>query len=795
MASSGQQSSSSIACYAKLVGPSQTVYYLTRTRATLGRRTLYPEGTMYEDGSLVPMPDFFIGDSRNISRIHATLHYNIGDPHTPSYWAVTCHSRNGLIVDGLFVDSATGPFTVRSRSLLQFGDSCWYFLLPNEAGKYVDCMVRPAPVCYVPLPLVSRSARRDEEEREKEREERRKRDRAERAARLALESATAPPSTLPNPLTSLPPPPPPPAISGWSRTERDVIKELAVQWPIARMDKIMDGVRKAGIKRAESEVESFIVTLVAAIMKLSDTSTVKQLRIVVPKAAALLFAPVPSTPTTPRQPPPAPTPLLSSLVIWHSLMKNHTVYSKRITSLYYLHNQMTDRGSLYLLADLMSQPRGRLPALWWDQWCDEDLLLGIYKWGYGRWDEMRADKELRFYNQMEEIKEKRRTDRTERGPGDDGDERMEDEEREDVDEDEDMDEEEDGEEDDEGGDGHSAKRKKQKTSTNNSRSSSPTPSTLVPANVSKGKTADGWPIPLALVGRFRQLLKVMKARDDFEGKKGSGGSRRRLVTKDNWYEDERSVFVKALLMYGGPATSSQAAAAFKGGRHWARVREWWPIFGRHSDESMDKRLEALQVEARSLLSLLNPQQVVNAKRQQLYDTLASLHTDPVQPTLPPHLTPILSHLLLEHLRLFDVSRCAEPPASFTTPIVSGSLPSWWRGSVDDRQLVLYVRSVGWRTTALDMETGWVERPGGGLLMWLREVGNVKGMTALVARWMECVQEWETSLVGKSGQSNHSGNSNNHSHSSSSTNVTSSSDGSSAEVLKSSKDKPQPKERH
>ena len=60
MTSGGQPSSSSIACYAKLVGPNQTVYYLTRTRATLGRRTLYSEGTLYEDGSQVSMPDFFI---------------------------------------------------------------------------------------------------------------------------------------------------------------------------------------------------------------------------------------------------------------------------------------------------------------------------------------------------------------------------------------------------------------------------------------------------------------------------------------------------------------------------------------------------------------------------------------------------------------------------------------------------------------------------------------------------------------------------------------------------------------
>ena len=543
MANSGQLSSAPVACYAKLVGPNQTVYYLTRTRATVGRRTLYPEGTMYEDGSLVPMPDIAIGDARSISRIHATLHYNIGDPHTPSHWAITCHSRNGLLVDGLFVDKSTGPFTVRSRSLLQFADSYWYFLLPNEAGKYVDCMVRPAPVCYVPMPIVQRSARKDEEEREKERDERRKKERAERAAKLALDPSSTLPPPPPNPLTALPPPPPPPPASGWSRLERDVIKELAVQWPIARMDKMMDGVAKAGITRTEEEVELFIITLVAAIMKMSDPSTVKQLRVVVPKAAALLFAPVPSNPAAPRQPAPAPTPLLSSLVVWHSLMKNHTVYSKRITSLHYLHHQMVDRGSLYLLADLMSAPRGRLPALWWDQWCDEDLLLGIYKWGYGRWDEMRQDKELRFRKQMDEIAEKRRASRA---AGDDGDERM-DEDRDDMEEDEaDEDEEDDGDDDgDDSGERHSAKRKKQKTSANNSRSSSPTPSAHVPANVSKGKTADGWPIPLALVGRFRQLLKVMKARDDFEGKKGSSGSRSRLVTKDGWYEDERSIFVKS----------------------------------------------------------------------------------------------------------------------------------------------------------------------------------------------------------------------------------------------------------
>ena len=166
------------------------------------------------------------------------------------------------------------------------------------------------------------------------------------------------------------------------------------------------------------------------------------------------------------------------------------------------------------------------------------------------------------------------------------------------------------------------------------------------------------------------------------------------------------------------------------------MRKWWPLLARQSDESMAKRLEALRAEAVTLLSLLNSQQVVATKREQLYDVLAGIHKDSQTPTLPPHLTPILSHLLLEHLQLFDYSRSADPARRRSVRSRPGVLPGWWDLSTDDRMLVLAVRACGWRADMWDVEDVWKAHKTG-LSEWFKQVGTLKAMTSLVARWMEC----------------------------------------------------------
>ena len=195
-----------VACYAKLVGPSHTVFYLTRPRATLGRKVSYSEGTLYESGEKVPIADFFVGSSSSISRIHCLISYQVGSGRELSHYDVHCSSKNGMWVDGVFITPDSGPYMLRSRSLLMIGDVYWYFLLPRDA-KLSEGLSRPPAVTYVTVPLITRSSRLDEEQREKEREQRRRKEREERERLKPSPASTSPPPHLPVPTPHLQTPP------------------------------------------------------------------------------------------------------------------------------------------------------------------------------------------------------------------------------------------------------------------------------------------------------------------------------------------------------------------------------------------------------------------------------------------------------------------------------------------------------------------------------------------------------------------------------------------------------------
>lgn len=67
-----------------------------------------------------------LGDDPTISRIHATIAYDA----ELCLWDVTCHSANGMFVNGRTVYPHDGPALLPSKSRLQIGSVLFFFLLP-----------------------------------------------------------------------------------------------------------------------------------------------------------------------------------------------------------------------------------------------------------------------------------------------------------------------------------------------------------------------------------------------------------------------------------------------------------------------------------------------------------------------------------------------------------------------------------------------------------------------------------------------------------------------------------------
>ena len=804
---------STIACYAKLVGPSHAVFYLTRPRATLGRKVSYVEGTLYESGEKVPIADFFVGSSLSISRIHCTIAYSVGNGRQLSRYEVSCSSKNGMWVDGTFITQTSSPYPLRSRSLLVLGDACWYFLLPREA-KHSDGIIRAPAVSYVSIPLITRSSRLDEEEREREREQRRRKEREERD-RLSKHLPHPPHSTSPLPSSHpshsvIKPTPHPLPVETWSRQERELMKDILLTFPYPRSDLLQRELRREGVRKQPAELTVFIATFIAALMKNAGASIMKQLRTLSP-SYALMFstAPAPppastSSPSLSRPAPAAPSALLFSLLSWNLMTKNAKAWSRRLLQLHSLHTAMCTRGSLHLLDDLVSSPRGRLPAVWWSRECDVDLLVGIYKWGYGRFEEMREDRELGFWKIMEGLKARKETqgggegggggdgaggvkveegvkgegkvgggeDEEKPGGEREGEEGEDEDEAEDSDEDDEVDD--DDEEDDEG-----RPRKAKPRPPPPSSSSSSTPATAPPSSssssrpaspfsrtlpgpVSKGKTEDGWPISLSLIGRFRQLLKVMKTRDHAAGDStpllDAGKKRKtpdappssqrttikraRRVLVPGWTDDERSLLTKLLLLVGVPLNLPPQG-------RWAHIRSELPQSGpvgvllSRKDVVLDERLDELTKEARALLSPLNERQLLDSLRDKSQAMLAALFHTPLTPTFPASLTPLLSSHLLSHLRYFHQSRTtlALPPTSTPPAPPSTPSPPWWKLLIHDRYLVIVVNKHGWRLGAIDEDLVSPFKMYGGLEGYVKGVGVGVGMEWLVERWKVLVDFW------------------------------------------------------
>ena len=792
---------SSVSCYAKLIGPAHTVFYLTRPRATLGRKVNYAEGTLYESGELVPIADFFVGSSPSISRIHCVLSYNVGNGRQQSRYEVTCCSKNGMWVDGVYVTRDVGPYVLRSRALLLIGDAPWYFLLPRDTKPGSDALIRPPSVSYVSTPIITRSSRLDDEQREREREQRRRKEREERERLKPLTPASTSPvpsARSPTPLHKLLPPPLPPQ-DVWSRVERDAMKDALLTFACDRPDLLQRELKKENVRRSGVDLANFVATFIAALMKNAGVSITKLLKQLSPLSYTILQASSSSSSSSSSSygsSRPPPNALFLTLLGWNAMTKHCKSWARRLLHLHALHHQMITRGSLHLLDDLTSAPRGRLPAVWWSRQCDVDLLIGMYKWGYNRFDDIKNDKELCFHAIMEHLKERRASGKTDdgaargapaAGDGEDaagegeegGGEDNEDEdaaEGEDTDDDDEELDEDDDDDEDRPKKGSAGKPRSSHSSTPAaSRPASPFSRTLT-GQVSKGKTEDGWPISLALVGRFRQLLKVMKLRDAQQGEGGDGSRKRKggdasgrgvkRVKRElvpGWTDEERGLFTKALLLVGasvGPAPPSGRWTHMRG--ELLQTTGPLGLLLRRPDAALDQRLEELHKEARELLVPLNEKQLLDSLHDRSLSLLSSLFTSPLAPTLPAALSPLLSSHLLSHLHYFHLSRTVlyTPPATTPpAPAPSPLCPPWWKAAIHDRALLLAVARHGLQLHVIDEDPGFPFNAHGGLEGWVKGTGAGVGMEWLVERWKTVVDFWvaqteketkkDTAGVGKS----------------------------------------------
>jgi hypothetical protein len=88
-----------------------------------------------------------------------------------------------------------------------------------------------------------------------------------------------------------------------------------------------------------------------------------------------------------------------SLYNWKKVEKNGGPWIRRIRNMHILTELVSfyqDRGVDILLGMKESFLRQRLPAEWWTADDDRNLLLGIYKHGYGNFNEIRQDPEFQF---------------------------------------------------------------------------------------------------------------------------------------------------------------------------------------------------------------------------------------------------------------------------------------------------------------------------------------------------------------------------------------------------------------
>ena len=84
--------------------------------------------------------DIDLGHDPTISRIHATISYDA----ELCLWDISCHSSNGLLVNGRNIYPRDGPALLPSKSRIQIGSVLFFFLLPLNTPTKAD-NAKPLP--------------------------------------------------------------------------------------------------------------------------------------------------------------------------------------------------------------------------------------------------------------------------------------------------------------------------------------------------------------------------------------------------------------------------------------------------------------------------------------------------------------------------------------------------------------------------------------------------------------------------------------------------------------------------
>lgn len=105
---------SNVQAYAKLQGEDFT-YYMQTLAIVIGRRAT-PDDEV----------DVDLGRSKLISRQHVRIEYNFQRQR----FELKCLGKNGVYVDGRFHTRDHEPIMLETKTLIQIGEKCFYFLLP-----------------------------------------------------------------------------------------------------------------------------------------------------------------------------------------------------------------------------------------------------------------------------------------------------------------------------------------------------------------------------------------------------------------------------------------------------------------------------------------------------------------------------------------------------------------------------------------------------------------------------------------------------------------------------------------
>ena len=358
--------------YAKLIGDHDLVFYLKTPSMTLGRATAEPDPSLPTFLPLSALPDLDLGPNKSISRLHARIAFN----NSARAFELACLSPNGLFVDGMFVEPSATPVILRSRSLIQIADRMMFFLLPSSVVR------RPSfPALSLPVKQISPEF-----------------------AHLMQGLKSKPPAWVfsPDDMTN-------PACLAlnldailsnealapsipWKRGGREKFKNSFLQWGFGRWEKIVEDIGEPDITIKELQLFalSFLRKIYLLVMEDNDDLLKVAMQDMIERIAHSEY-----TPTKLVDDP--------SFDDWAGLKKSAKKFGSRIVMLFILKTSIDRYGEAHIF-DGLDLPPGKSISASWGPREDHDLLVGLYRYGYGSFVQIMADRSFCFCERFHDEK-------------------------------------------------------------------------------------------------------------------------------------------------------------------------------------------------------------------------------------------------------------------------------------------------------------------------------------------------------------------------------------------------------